>query len=87
MGGPGARLRLGVWACTAGAFECVESGNELQTIVSGRLRIIEADGTSHEFTAGDSIFTQKGEKVIWDIVEDVVKVFYAHDPDGPRCSE
>jgi uncharacterized cupin superfamily protein len=41
--------RLGIWACTEGAFEC---------------------------GPGDSIFTRKGERVIWDIREDVTKVFF-----------
>ncbi len=29
--------RLGIWACTEGAFECTELGDELQTILRGRL--------------------------------------------------
>ena len=74
--------RMGVWACTAGAFECVERGDELQTILEGRVRIVRADGTSAEFGPGDSFFTRKGERVVWDVLEDVKKVFFTHDRDG-----
>ena len=74
--------RMGIWACTAGAFECIERGDELQTILEGRLRIVRDDGTTHEFGPGDSFFTRKGEQVVWDVLEDVKKVFFTHDRDG-----
>lgn len=74
--------RLGVWHCTEGAFECTERGDELQTVISGRLRLTRADGVTEEYGPGDSFFTHKGERVIWDIVEDVTKVFFTHDRDG-----
>ena len=74
--------RMGVWACTAGAFECVERGDELQTVLEGRVRIVRADGTSDVFGPGDSFFTRKGERVVWDVLEDVKKVFFTHDRDG-----
>lgn len=74
--------RMGVWACTAGAFECVERGDELQTILQGRVRIVRTDGTSSEFGPGDSFFTRKGERVVWDVLEDVKKVFFTYDRDG-----
>ena len=68
--------RLGIWACTEGAFECTELGNELQTIIRGRLTLTRVGGESIECGPGDSIFTHKGERVIWDIKEDVTKVFF-----------
>ena len=74
--------RMGVWACTAGAFECIERGDELQTILEGRVRIVRADGTSIEFGPGDSFVTRKGERLVWDVLEDVRKVFFTHDRDG-----
>ena len=74
--------RMGIWACTAGAFECIERGDELQTIIEGRVRIVRADGTSQEFGPGDSFFTRKGERLVWDVLEDVKKVFFTHDRDG-----
>ncbi len=70
--------RLGIWSCTEGAFECTELGDELQTILSGRLVLTRADGESIECGPGDSIFTRRGERVVWDIRETVTKVFFTH---------
>ena len=84
LGSGDAAHRMGVWACTEGAFECIERGDELQTLLEGRLRILREDGTSHEFGPGDSFFTCKGERLVWDVLEDVKKVFFTHDRDGAR---
>ena len=82
LGGPDSKHRLGIWRCTAGAFECTERGDELQTIMTGRLRIVQADGSVQVFGPGDSFFTRKGERIVWDIIEDVTKVFFTYDRDG-----
>ena len=82
VGTLGGAHRMGIWACTAGAFECIERGDELQTILEGRLRIVHEDGTTHEFGPGDSFFSRKGERVVWDVLEDMKKVFFTHDRDG-----
>ena len=37
VGTLGGAHRMGIWACTAGTFECIERGDELQTILEGRL--------------------------------------------------
>ena len=81
-GGNESGSRLGIWSCTEGAFECTELGDELQTILTGRVRLIKADGTAHEFGPGDSFFTHKGERVIWDVIEDVTKVFFSFSEEG-----
>ena len=74
--------RLGIWACSEGAFECTELGDELQTIISGRLILTRVGGESVTCGPGDSIYTRKGERVIWDIQEDVTKVFFTYLGDG-----
>ncbi len=61
--------RAGIWRCTEGAVECNELGDKLQTIVSSRLRFVDAEGTEHFFGPGDSFFTRKGNRVIWDVLE------------------
>jgi uncharacterized cupin superfamily protein len=76
-GANGEPWRLGIWACTEGAFECTELGDELQTIIRGRLVLTRAGGESSECGPGDSIFTRKGERVIWDIREEVTRVFFS----------
>ncbi len=81
-GGPGHTWRLGIWRCTEGAFECNEASDELQTVLSGRVRVVSADGSANEFGPGMSFFTRRGERVTWDILEDVTKVFYSLNQDG-----
>ena len=68
--------RLGIWSCTEGAFECTELGDELQTILEGRLTLTRSDGEVVDAGPGDSIFTCRGERVVWDIHETVTKVFF-----------
>ena len=68
--------RLGIWSCTEGAFECTELGDELQMVLGGRLTLTRADGETVEAGPGDTIFTRRGERVIWDIHEPVTKVFF-----------
>ena len=78
---------LGIWECTEGTFEWTEVGDELQIIVKGRLRIIERDGTTHEFGPGDTFFTRKGEVMTWEVLERVRKVFFAYNVEGRPVAE
>ncbi len=71
-----AGTRLGIWACTVGAFECTELGDEMQTILRGQLTLTRVGGESIQCGPGDIIFTRKGERVVWEISEDVTKVFF-----------
>ena len=48
----------------------------------GRLRITESDGTEHRFGPGDSIFTGRGEQLVWDVTEPVEKIFFTYNRDG-----
>jgi len=82
LGSGNSQQRLGIWSCTEGAFTCTEQGDELQTIIQGRLTLTKANGQSIEAGAGDSIFTRKGERVTWDIHEAVTKVFFTHNSGG-----
>ena len=74
--------RMGIWSCTVGAFTCTEQGDELQTLIEGRLTLTRAEGESIEAGPGDSIFTRKGERVTWDIHETVTKVFFTYNSEG-----
>lgn len=76
------KTRLGVWRCTTGAFRCTEKGDELQLITQGQLRIERLDGSSSVFEAGDAFYTHKGEVLLWDVLQDVEKVFFTYDRDG-----
>lgn len=82
QGNADSKHRLGIWCCTPGSFRCVEKGDELQTLLEGSLTLIYDDGSEHHFGPGDSIYTEKGERVIWKIHETVKKVFFTHDSNG-----
>ena len=82
LGTASSDVRVGIWECTEGAFECIEFGDELQTLVCGQLTLRYPDGSSESYGPGDSIFTRKGERVTWDIEEDVRKVFFTLNPDA-----
>ncbi|MEW9920262.1 cupin domain-containing protein [Marimonas sp. MJW-29] len=82
-GGPGHTTRTGIWRCTAGVFECTEQGDELMTILSGRCRLTDTiTGEVSELGPGESLFVRDGSRVIWEILEDVTKVFFGHKSDG-----
>jgi len=73
----------GVWECTAGSFDIVYSFNELATILAGHIIVTDADGARHEFKAGDSFLAVQGERVNWEIVEDMRKSYFLWiDPDN-----
>lgn len=83
LGGPGSVSRYGIWRCTKGIMECTEQGDELMTILSGRCKLTDKTaGTTTHLEPGDTIFTRNGSRVIWDITEDVTKVFFGHKADG-----
>jgi len=74
--------RAGVWRCTPGIFECTELGDELQTLVSGRLVLTIEGQPPIECVTGDSVFTRKGQRVRWDIRETVIKIFHTSNLDA-----
>ncbi|CAB9505162.1 Protein of unknown function (DUF861) [Seminavis robusta] len=75
--------RVGIWKCTQGKFECTEQGDELMTILSGVVTVTNiGSGQAVTLKEGDSMFSRDGSRVLWDIQEDVTKVFYGSKPDG-----
>jgi uncharacterized cupin superfamily protein len=81
-GSPHSQHRLGIWKCTPGTFRCTEKGDELQTVLEGQLTLILEDGSEHHLRPGQSVYTEKGEKVTWKIIETVTKVFFTNDPNA-----
>ena len=79
IGDNNGKHRMGIWKCSEGAFTCTETGDELQTIIRGHLLLIREDGESISCKPGDSIFTRKGERLTWDIKEEVTKVFFTYN--------
>lgn len=81
-GSESSKNRLGIWMCTPGRFKCTEKGDELQTVLQGKLILIDDAGNEQHLGPGDSVFTEKGQVVTWCIVETVKKVFFTFDSDG-----
>ena len=71
----GEPLQVGVWECTPGKFEYTYPGNEICTVLSGRVEITDAQGRRVVLIKGDILFTTKGETVTWDIKDTVRKAF------------
>ncbi|MBT5227861.1 MAG: DUF861 domain-containing protein [Proteobacteria bacterium] len=79
---PDGSSRLGIWRCTEGVLDCNELGDELQTILQGRLILTLGDEPPIECARGDSVFTRKGQRVRWEIRETVIKLFHTSNLDS-----
>ena len=70
-------LSSGVWEATAGAFRSNCAGYvEFCHILEGSCRIVDPDGTTHSFGAGDSFVLPEGFAGHWEVDERVKKVFF-----------
>ena len=71
------QLSSGVWVATAGSFRSNCAGYvEFCHILEGRCRVVDPDGTSHSFAAGDSFVLPEGFTGHWEVDERVKKVFF-----------
>ena len=78
-----ATTRTGIWKCTVGKMECKEQGDELMTILSGSVEVTDVNsGQVVMLKPGDSMCSYNGKRVIWNVLEDVTKVFYGFKADG-----
>jgi len=87
LGGFGVRTMAGVWQCTPGSFEYTYPGDEICTLIEGRISVVDEDGRTHEYGPGDTFYTRKGEVVMWTVIETVRKVFHIHDPDAEELAQ
>lgn len=75
--------RTGIWRCTRGKMECTEQGDEFMTILSGKVEVTDTTtGQAVLLRPGDSMFSYNGRRVVWNVLEDVTKVFYGSKQDG-----
>lgn len=82
-GGAGEATRFGIWRCTLGAFECIEQGDEMMTVLSGQGSLTDhASGTTRRLAPGDTLFIRDGSHVTWEIEEVLTKVFYGYRREG-----
>ena len=69
-------VSVGVWSATAETITFEDYGvDEAMLMLSGRLRLHEADGTVHELGPNDVFFIPKGWTGTWEIVEDMEKLY------------
>ena len=86
VGGFGTRTMAGVWACTPGSFAYTYPGDEICTLLEGRIRLVAEGGEAHEYVAGDTFYNSKGEVWNWTVIEPVRKIFHIHDPDSDELA-
>ncbi len=82
VGGFGKRTMAGVWQCTPGRFEYTYPGDEICTLLEGRIQLVCEDGKTHNYTAGDTFYMRKGEVATWTVIQTIRKIFHIHDPDS-----
>jgi len=87
LGGFGKRTMAGVWECTPGSFEYTYPGDEICTLISGRISVVDERGKTHTYGPGDTFYTRKGEVAIWTVLETVRKIFHIHDPDAAELAQ
>ena len=67
-------VRIGVWEAGAGKSILTDFPfTEYVLMISGRVIVTEQDGTSMEFTAGDTFVIPKGWSGVWDVQERMKK--------------
>lgn len=72
---PSGNFKSGIWTCTAGSWEHLHPKLEFCYIVEGSVKIIEKDGPTHEFKAGDAFVVPKGTPVTWAVEKFAKKIF------------
>ena len=69
-------LMAGVWTCTPDIYEEKSyEVDELMVLLSGQLKLTEADGTSRVLVKDDVFFIPKGWCGRWDILETISKLY------------
>lgn len=82
-GGAGHEMRAGIWRCTEGRFSCIEQGDEMMTVLSGRGTLTDAEsGTVRTMEPGDTLFIHDGMRAIWEIELTLTKAFFGYKADG-----
>ncbi|NKB98293.1 MAG: DUF861 domain-containing protein [Pseudomonadales bacterium] len=66
----------GVWECPPCKVDIPSYPvNEMMTIISGAVSIIDADGMEEAFGPGEVVFVAKGSKMTWHITERLRKYY------------
>lgn len=68
-------FKAGTWDCTAGSWEHNHPKLEFCYIVEGSVKVIEKDGPTHEYKAGDAFVVPRGTPVTWVVEKYAKKIF------------
>lgn len=73
---PDESILTGVWEC-APCREEIDSYpvHEMMTVISGEVRLTDADGKSETYRAGDTFFIPRGTCCVWEITEKLRKFY------------
>lgn len=74
-------LSAGIWACEPGAWRIAfaPGKDEFFCVISGRIRIADADGVAREFGPGDACIIPGGFTGSFEVIESVRKYFVVID--------
>lgn len=70
---------MGIWECSPGRWQRTIMQEEFAHFVSGSARFLPKDGDPIDIKAGDSIWFPANSEGIWEIEEDVRKVYVIID--------
>jgi len=77
---PTGQFFAGIWSASPGAWRVQYSEHEFCHLLAGRVRIGASDGTVYEFAAGDSFVIPAGFSGLWEVLEDVRKLYAVFQP-------
>ena len=81
QGMPG--VESGVWEASPGIFTATRDGyHEVCVVVAGSVTVTEEGGDPIDLAAGDLFVTPAGWRGIWEVHEDLRKVYVTVDVDG-----
>jgi uncharacterized cupin superfamily protein len=70
---------MGIWECSPGRWQRTIMEEEFAHFITGSARFIPEDGTAIDIRAGDTIWFPANSGGIWEISEDVRKVYVIID--------
>jgi uncharacterized cupin superfamily protein len=69
------REQRGIWSCTRGSFHWTFDCDETAVVIQGRVVVQMEDGTKLTLGPGDVAFFPNGLKCVWNVEEDLRKVY------------
>jgi uncharacterized cupin superfamily protein len=73
---------MGIWECSPGRWERTIMQEEFAHFITGSATFIPPEGEPIEIVAGDTVWFPANSRGIWDIKEDVRKVYVVIDRPG-----